>query len=171
MDDYVPKPLEIHILLSVLDRWLEPSEVEDVLPVRHDEPIPATPPFVTPPVEPSLPLIDELPMDIERALERFGDDRPFLYEMSRDYVAGFPDRIKDLRTALAARNANDFSRHAHNLKGVSANFSAAPVTKLCTELEALGREDDLNSAPELLDRLEFETGRLVKFLNEAGITS
>ncbi len=171
MDDYVPKPLEIRILLSVLDRWLEPSEVADVLPVRSDDPIAASSPFVTPPIEPSLPLIDELPMDIERALERFGDDRPFLYEMSRDYVAGFPDRIKDLRTALEARNANDFSRHAHNLKGVSANFSAAPVTKICTELETLGREDDLTSAPGLLDRLEFETRRLVKFLNEAGITS
>ncbi len=170
MDDYVPKPLEIRILLSVLDRWLEPSEVEEIQPIRLDEPGTGSSPYISPPVEPPLPLLDELPMDIERALERFGDDRPFLYEMSRDYVAGFPDRIKDLRTALETRNANDFSRHAHNLKGVSANFSAAPVTKLCAELEALGRQDDLSSAPDLLKRLEFETGRLIKYLKEAGIT-
>jgi HPt (histidine-containing phosphotransfer) domain-containing protein len=109
-------------------------------------------------------------MDVERALERFGNDRPFLYEMSRDYIAGFPERIKDLRTALEAHNANDFSRHAHNLKGVSANFSAAPVTNICAEMEALGRQDDLGSAPKLLARLEVEQDRLSKYLKEVGIT-
>ncbi|HEY5269631.1 MAG TPA: Hpt domain-containing protein [Anaerolineales bacterium] len=110
-------------------------------------------------------------MDIERALERFGGDRPFLIEMSRDYVAGFPERIKDIKTALEAHNANDLSRLAHNLKGVSANFSAGPVTNLSAELETLCRQDDLATAPELLVRLEVEADHLVKYLKEAGITS
>jgi two-component system sensor histidine kinase/response regulator len=170
MDDYVPKPLEIRILLDVLDRWLEPSETEDTQPDRIEESTYSPTQFIMAPVEPSLPLSDELPMDVERALERFGNDRPFLYEMSRDYIAGFPERIKDLRTALEAHNANDFSRHAHNLKGVSANFSAAPVTNICAEMEALGRQDDLGSAPKLLARLEVEQDRLSKYLKEVGIT-
>jgi HPt (histidine-containing phosphotransfer) domain-containing protein len=171
MDDYVPKPLEIRILLGVLDRWLVTSEPEDAQPVRIEEP--TTPPtqFITSPNELSLPLSDELPMDVERALERFGNDRPFLYEMCRDYVAGFPERIQDLKTALESHNANDFSRHAHNLKGVSANFSAGPVTNLCAEMEALGRQDDLTTAPQLLARLEFETDRLIKYLKEVGISA
>jgi PAS domain S-box-containing protein len=169
MDDYVPKPLDFRILLGVLDRWMEPSETEESLPTRIEEPSTPPPQFVTAPVEPSLPLSDELPMDVERALERFGNDRPFLYEMSRDYMAGFPDRIKDLKTALETRNANDFSRHAHNLKGVSANFSAIPVTNLCAEMEAIGRQDDLTSAPNLLALLEVEKDRLEKYLIDAGI--
>ncbi|HEX7621618.1 MAG TPA: response regulator [Anaerolineales bacterium] len=171
MDDYVPKPLEIHILLGMLDRWLEPSQPEEAQPVRIEEPVAVAPHFVAPPVEPSIHLADELPMDIERALERFGDDRPFLYEMSREYIAGIPQRIKDLRTALEVHNSNDLSRHAHNLKGVSANFSTAPVTNLCEKLETLGRQDDLAAVPELLARLEIETERLGIFLKEVGITS
>jgi two-component system, sensor histidine kinase and response regulator len=171
MDDYVSKPLEIRILLGVLDRWLQLSEPEEAQPVQTKGPAPATPPFVTAPIEPPTLPADELPMDIERALERFGGDRPFLIEMSRDYTAGFPERIKDIKTALEAHNANDLSRLAHNLKGVSANFSAGPVTKLSDELETLGRQDDLASAPELLARLEIEVSLLVKYLKEAGITS
>ena len=170
MDDYVSKPLEIRILLGALDRWLQLSEPEEAQPVRTEESVPATPPFVTAPAEPPALPADELPMDIERALERFGGDRPFLIEMSRDYIAGFPERIKDMKTALEAHNANDLSRLAHNLKGVSANFSANPVTRLSAELEALGCQDDLVTAPELLVRLEVEAERLVKYLNEAGIT-
>jgi two-component system sensor histidine kinase/response regulator len=169
MDDYVPKPLDLRILLGVLDRWMEPSETEELQPTRIEEPTNPPPQFVTAPVEPSLPHSDELPMDVERALERFGNDRPFLYEMSRDYMAGFPERIKDLRTALDTHNANDFSRHAHNLKGVSANFSAIPVTNLCAEMEALGRQDDLTSASILVERLEVEKDRLEKYLNDLGI--
>ncbi len=170
MDDYVPKPLEIHILLDVLDRWLEPSGTEDTQPDRIEESSTSATQFIAAPMEPSLPLVDELPMDVERALERFGNDRPFLYEMSREYIAGFPERIKDLRTALEAHNANDFSRHAHNLKGVSANFSAVPVTNICAEMETLGRQDDLGSAPILIARLEVEHDRLNKYLKEVGIT-
>ncbi len=171
MDDYVSKPLEIRILLGALDRWLQLSEPEEAQPVRTEEPVPATPPFVTAPAEPPALPADELPMDIERALERFGGDRPFLIEMSRDYVAGFPERIKGIKTALEAHNANDLSRLAHNLKGVSANFSADPVTRLSAELEALGCQDDLVTAPELLVRLEVEAERLVKYLKEVGIIS
>jgi len=160
MDDYVSKPLEIRILLGVLDRWLQVSDSEEPQPVQTEEPAPAESP---------APPADELPMDIDRALERFGGDRPFLVEMSRDYVAGFPDRIKDIKTALLANNANDLSRFAHNLKGVSANFSAGPVTNVSAELETLGRQEDLKTAPELLARLEVEAERLVKYLKEAGI--
>jgi CheY-like chemotaxis protein/HPt (histidine-containing phosphotransfer) domain-containing protein len=171
MDDYVPKPLEVRILLDALDRWLKISESEEEVQVQTGEPVHAAPLQAVTPVEPTALLVDELPMDVQRALERFGDDRPFLVEMSRDYVAGFPERIKDLKTAIETRNANDLSRHAHNLKGVSANFSAGPVTNLCAELEILGRQDDLAAAPELIARLEVETSRLIDYMKEVGITS
>ena len=171
MDDYVSKPLEIRILLGVLDRWLQLTEPEGKQPAQISKPFPSIPPFITVPAEPPAPPANELPMDIERALERFGGDRPFLMEMSQDLVKGLPQRIEELKIALSTQNANDFTRHAHNMKGVSANFSADPITKLSAELESLGRGDDLASAPGILAHLELEAERLVKFLKEAGITS
>ena len=171
MDDYVSKPLEIRILLGVLDRWLQPSEHDEAQPVGTEEPIPSAAPSSLTPTEPPAPPMNDLPMNIEGALERFSGDRPFLIEMSRDYIAGFPERFKDIKTAIEAHNATDLSRLAHNLKGVSANFSSDPVTRLSAELEALGRQDDFATAPKLLASLEAEAERLVLYLKETGIIS
>ena len=171
MDDYVSKPLEIHELLDMLDRWLQPAEAGEGQVVRIRETETRSTPVPSIPAVASNSIKEELPMDIDRALERFGDDRAFLYEMSREYIAGFPDRIKEIRKAIDNHNANDLSRHAHNFKGLSANFSAGPMTNLCAELETLGRQDELAAAPIVLARLEKETERLGKFLKEAGITS
>jgi HPt (histidine-containing phosphotransfer) domain-containing protein len=110
-------------------------------------------------------------MDIDRALDRFANDRPFLVEMCLDYVAGLPKRIQEIKSAVDLKNANDLSRFAHNLRGVSANFSAEGITDLCAQLEALGRHEDLATATELVSRLEVEAGRLEKYLQESGITS
>jgi two-component system, sensor histidine kinase and response regulator len=171
MDDYVSKPLEIPILLGVLDRWLNLQKTEETQSVPKGEANPTAPLLSLARSEPIVEAAEAPVMDIERALERFGGDRAFLIEMSRDYVAGLPERIKDLRSALEIHKANDLSRLAHNLKGVSANFSAGPLTKISAELEALGQQDDLASAPELLTHLETEAERLIEYLKKTGITS
>ena len=171
MDDYVSKPLEVRILLGVLDRWLTTSEPRETPSDRTGEPLHEKPqPAPTFP-EPPSPPADNPPMDIDRALDRFANDRPFLVEMCLDYVAGLPKRIQEIKSAVDLKNANDLSRFAHNLRGVSANFSAEGITDLCAQLEALGRHEDLTTATELVSRLEVEAGRLVKYLQESGITS
>jgi two-component system sensor histidine kinase/response regulator len=170
MDDYVSKPLEIRILLGVLNRWLQIPEKDEPQPVQAGEPVPATQP-VPAAAEATALSSGEIPMDIERALERFGGDRPFLIEMSRDYVAGFPERFKAMQTALEGKNASDLNRLAHNFKGLSANFSAGPLTLLSAEMETLCSQDDIARLPALLAQLEIEAGRLVKYLKEAGIIS
>jgi two-component system, sensor histidine kinase and response regulator len=172
MDDYVSKPLDVKVLLGVLDRWLKLSEGEEPQPTQAEESAPAKHPFIVAPAKPlTVPGAQEMHMDIERALERFSGDRPFLVEMSQEFTAGLPDRLVELRTALAAGNANDLSRLAHNLKGVSANFNADPLSKLAAELEVLGRQDDLDAAPELLDQIAKEAAQLQIYLKEAGIIS
>jgi two-component system sensor histidine kinase/response regulator len=169
MDDYVSKPLDLNVLLGVLDRWLKLSEKEEALPTGTEKPAPIQPSSSSVPAEPPAPDVEEKPMDIEGALGRFGGDRPFLVKMSQEYAAGLPIRIVELRAALEVGNTNDFYRLAHNLKGVSANFNAGPLTKLSAGLEILGRQDDLSAAPELLAQLEKEAEELYKYLQEAGI--
>jgi two-component system sensor histidine kinase/response regulator len=171
MDDYVSKPIEKNILFGVLDRFRKPLDMEDAVPVLTRESLITTQPSFLNTSDSTSPSEDTLPMEFDRALDRFGGDLPLLKEMCQDFVAGFPKRINEMKTALKDHNANDLSRLAHNFRGVSANFSAGPLTELSYKLETLGCQDDLVTAPELLASLEVEAEFFKNFLKENGTIS
>ncbi len=192
MDDYVSKPLETTVLFSVLDRWTQDDspaqpeifspDLQDYsgsaaqLPVEDDldfvlglglfgEEIAPTP---APNSERPQTLIDEapgeqLPMDISNALPRFYNDRVFFIEMCQELVNHMPDRMKELRAALNAKNSTGVFRQAHNLKGVAANFSAGPVTRIAAQIEALGADGEIAPVAELVNQLEVEMEHLRVF--------
>jgi HPt (histidine-containing phosphotransfer) domain-containing protein len=57
----------------------------------------------------------------------------------------------------------DLFRHAHNLKGVSANFSAGPLMQVAAQIEALGKSEDTTNAASLVQQLEIEVERLAQY--------
>jgi two-component system, sensor histidine kinase and response regulator len=163
MDDYVSKPLHPRLLHSVMDRWVQLPDQGDA---SATFPEPAADSVVEPP---AAAVVDEKPLDLVSALARFEGDRDFFTEMCREFVANLPKRLIELRGALSANDSSTLGRLAHNLKGVSANFSAGPLTHLALELETRGKEEDLSEAPGLLDQLEAEVKRLESFLVEERI--
>jgi HPt (histidine-containing phosphotransfer) domain-containing protein len=84
-------------------------------------------------------------------------------------MKSLPGRIKEMKTALQASNARDLSRLAHNLKGVSANFSARTLTHMAEELEMQSRQNDLTMAPALINMMEAEIFRLRQYISTLGI--
>jgi len=165
MDDYVSKPLEPQVLFNVLDRWaLSPDSFQRDEPVLETRAQPVSPP------EPESLNGAELPMDLADALPRFYNDRNFLIEMTQELVNHMPGRMQELHIALDTKNANNLFRLAHNLKGVSANFSAGPVTRIAAQIEALGRVEDTTLAASLVAQLDIEVARLVEFCtHELGV--
>lgn len=165
MDDYISKPLDSKILFSMLDHWAQTEKLgngmgfdeAEYLQDIEEKSSPIVPPFE---VESSD---SELPINLEAALPRFFNDRKFFLEMCQDLVAHMPDRIQAIKHALQTNNANDLFRLAHNLKGVSANFSAGPVTRLAAQIEALGKSEDTSNAASLVEQLEIEVERLIKY--------
>ncbi len=163
MDDYVSKPLEPQFLLSVLERWIQPAEETE----------PALT-FEIPKGEPAMDATsassrDERPLDLDSALHRFENDRAFFTEMCAEFMTSLTVRLNELRAALKANDAGALGRLAHNLKGVSANFSAGPLSHLALELEMCGKNEDLSDAPVLLDKLEAEAQHLKEFLSKEKI--
>jgi HPt (histidine-containing phosphotransfer) domain-containing protein len=75
-----------------------------------------------------------------------------------------------MRNDLQTGNANDFFRHAHNMKGMVANFAAHPLVRLATEMESLGRTEDLTRADVLLEQMDVEFARLRAYLFGLGIS-
>ena len=93
-------------------------------------------------------------------------DRQFMMEMFKEYKDHLRGRIDEIYAALDDHDANRLCRLAHNLKGISLNFSAGPLAAVALKLEELGRREDLTDAPALVAQLDAETQRLEAYLSE-----
>ncbi len=86
-----------------------------------------------------MPKID---LDTFNALkESTGAD--FINELVDAFLDDAPTLIAQMRSALAAQNAEAFRRAAHSMKSNAATFGAMELSALAKELEALARENNL----------------------------
>jgi PAS domain S-box-containing protein len=199
MDDYISKPLDTKTMLKVLDQWTAvraavPSQ-EIVPPNAETQDYSGQPKaFVfengplsgedglfgeitkptekKPAAEPVKPFVDDVPeepLNVQAALPRFDNDRAFFLEMCRDFMMNMPPRMEELRVSLQKKDPATFSRAAHNLKGISANFNATAVNRIAVQLEMMGRQEDLSGAAPLLDQLDIEISRLREFMLGLGV--
>jgi two-component system, sensor histidine kinase and response regulator len=107
---------------------------------------------------------EKLPADLEAALFRFGGDRAFMLEMCHEFSDHLSERMEEMKSALRAGDINNLCRLAHNLKGLSMNFSADPLSNLAVRLEACGSQENLADASALVEQVEKEAIRLQGYL-------
>ncbi|MCS7010953.1 MAG: response regulator [Anaerolineales bacterium] len=193
MDDYISKPIQPVALLNVLDRWVRseesahddslaemdysgPPSIYQALTLESDEglfgetaPAPSSQErsvsslFVT---DRLVDSVEELPLNLEKALPRFNNDRQFFEEMCQEFIHHLPKRLEELQTSWEQTDFETFTRAAHSLKGVAASFEAGAVTRLATELETLGRKQQLQEVQPVLERLREEANRLVEYMEQ-----
>ncbi len=198
MDDYISKPLDRQVLFNAIERWAQPigvtgklsklerrekedhSVAPDALPLTQNGPAfgesaqpdrfpaPEAKRGAAPPPADSRPS-GIPPLDIEAALPRFSNDRDFFNEMSREFLKNLPARIQEMTDALETVDSASLNRAAHNLKGMSANFSASTLTALAKKLERQSREGDLSEAASIIRQIEAEAARLEKYLAELDV--
>jgi PAS domain S-box-containing protein len=109
------------------------------------------------------------PVDFESALARFGGDRDFMMTMFKQYKEQLNERVNEIHLALNDRDANRLARLAHNLKGVSLNFSADRLADITLHLEEICKREDLTDAPRLVAQLEVEANRVQDYLSRNGL--
>jgi HPt (histidine-containing phosphotransfer) domain-containing protein len=93
-------------------------------------------------------------------LDQVGGDREFLAELLQTYFDDSPKLLEALHSALAAGNVEEFRRAAHSLKSSSANFGAVRLSRMCKELEDMGKVGNLDGAGEGIAHAEIEYGRV-----------
>jgi len=97
------------------------------------------------------------PQKIEELKELVDEDDPgFLIELIEDYMDNSEENLKAIRYAIQAKDIVTVGRTAHTLKGASSNIGAVNMTELSKQLEHLGREETLEGAVDLIDRLDVE---------------
>ena len=89
-----------------------------------------------------------------------------MLEMCQEFKDHLPSRVEELKSALHTGDINGLSRFAHNLKGLSMNFNADPLSNLAASLEVCGKQEDLTSAPILVEQIEKEVTRLQEYLSQ-----
>lgn len=191
MDDYLSKPIQVGVLQAMLERWGQvirgqaalaeaalaeapagqpavPSPPAAVaLPVAvADSPPPAVPvPAVV--VGPSAaPALDPQVMAQLRKLRR-ADGRNVLAELAELFERETAPAVDQLRTALAAADAEGVRQLAHRLRGSSSTIGAKGLAALCTELEHAARAGTLTAAPGLIEQIDHEATRVYREFADA----
>ena len=77
--------------------------------------------------------------------------------------------MEKMEHALAGDDAHALRLAAHSLKGLAANFDAAPTVAAAQQLETLAGSGELATAPDVLDDLRQRVDELNQALaNEDG---
>jgi two-component system sensor histidine kinase/response regulator len=105
-------------------------------------------------------------IDRTEALERVEGDVDLLRELVQIFLEDLPERVGEIRAALAARDTQILARAAHSLKGSAANISAIAVSDAARRLEKAAQESDLMNASTALRDLETEVEVLAKELSD-----
>lgn len=93
-----------------------------------------------------------LDLHVVQALRELGgDDEPGLFgEVVELFLNETRSNVTKLAEALASRDAGALQRVAHSMKSSSANVGALRLSKLCFELESLGRAGTCDGAQALI---------------------
>jgi CheY-like chemotaxis protein len=162
MDDYLPKPVKLHALKSLIEQWAPYGKDQRADQAAATPPetaaIVAAPPFAITPVAMPAPRTDQA-VPAARQADSFGDARDALDLEQLDTIRalqepGAPDvvamvidefRIESrelLRTmarAQAGGDAKELHRAAHSLKSSSAYLGARRLSSVCADLEGLAK--------------------------------
>jgi two-component system sensor histidine kinase/response regulator len=133
MDEHLAKPVQAPALVRILEQCVANPEPASMEPL--------------PPATDLQPLINS----------GMGDIIPRLIEI---FLETAPRDIEKAVAALRSSQATDLEEAAHKLKGSCSNLGAARLRDLCQQLEKLGRNGSLQTAPELLASVEEEFGRV-----------
>jgi HPt (histidine-containing phosphotransfer) domain-containing protein len=83
-----------------------------------------------------------------------------LRQIIEHYREDAPQRLQDIRDAVAAGDAQSLRQSAHSLRSSSANLGAMNLSHLCKELEMIGRAGTTTGGPEWLAQVEAEYAKV-----------
>lgn len=166
MNDYVSKPLNVEMLLSVLRKWTKRKRCESVRPQEHKNASPCALSF-TPGSSPFVPI------DVEEALRRMGGEEEFFREILDKFSGMFGNITWDIRNDLCKQDMITARKRVHTLKGTAANISAKGLQGAASELEkALTKEsqsgDGSSSLEVLLNNLDHALKHVLEFIRMIG---
>ena len=131
MDDYLSKPINIHELMEMIDRFINPV----VNKIATGQP---PLPFSKTASEHRLP---EIPgVDTDKAQQRLSIGHDSYLQLLKKFAKGHQNDIAELIAQLKQDQREDAHRTAHTLKGLAATIGADSLSSRMAKLEQAIRE-------------------------------
>ncbi len=157
MNDFVPKPIELNVILSVLRRWLPPETIRPGRPDNPDQTLAQTP------------SIQIETLDTEAALKLLGSEKLF-WDVLRDYYQIIPKKAARIQELEELADWKNYTIEVHALKSASRQIGALELAKLAERLEQAGNEADgaliHDLTPALLKQYQDYEGILQEYFPE-----
>jgi len=100
----------------------------------------------------------------QKLLSLVDNDEELLMQIVDVFLTEYPGMIAEIRKALEEGDNEKLEHAAHSLKGSVGNFAAGNAVTVAQKLENLGRENKLERARQVLEKLEEELDNLKREL-------
>jgi PAS domain S-box-containing protein len=144
MDDYISKPLRRSDLITMINKWT-PSKTGTATALLKTDPLLHE--------EKHRPSATD-PIDFEKALKEFENDRDFLTEVLEEFIRTVGEQLPKIRQALASKDADTLKQEAHSIKGGAANLTARELSEAAGALEDIGKTAHFEDGPRAFEAFE-----------------
>jgi len=124
MNDCVGKPLQMDVLLSVVQKWIIPESNPSENVCSADKA----------PVVESVSEEDQNPLDMDRAIQEFMGQKEILLSVLQKFLASAGSQIDRIRQAVKEADYGAIGPNAHAIKGAAANLTADKLADLAADM-------------------------------------
>ena len=149
MNDHIPKPIELQLLLSKLLQWIPPKKNDTTVPTNQ---LLESPPKELPANVPGL--------AIATALNRLNQNTSLYLRLLDVFRRNQSNTVEKMQALLAEENLVEAARLAHTLKGIAGSLGAKGLETASRTAEAQLREG--NVVPDSLAALEKELKQVLQ---------
>ena len=103
--------------------------------------------------------------DKDRIMEQINNDTELLIKMIGLFSASYPKSVVSIKNSITQNDSRSLQRSAHTLKGSISNFASDIVYNIASDLEIMGRDNDMPNAKETCIKLEREIEKLMLALD------
>jgi signal transduction histidine kinase/DNA-binding response OmpR family regulator len=162
MNDYMSKPLQRDVLLSMITRWTSDSTGESGSAVHDsddDDARAALRAEITA-------LEEQIPVNMDDLLKRCAGKESFALQMLTQFVERTRTEVVDLKEAIEHRDGVVVKALAHRIKGTAATLAAEQLRQCAARLEECGKLAEFDGARDSLAEFHLQLGRLTTFLDQ-----
>ena len=165
MSDYLSKPVQLHELAAMLERWM---------PQEADAPIDSPAGTVMEPTVAALAETSKEPVtsvfDRVGFMDRLMGDENFAKKMIDVFLDDIPKQIESLKCSLETSDAKTVERIAHTIKGAAANMGGQALCELAGQIETACQNGNVEFIQEHWSELTLQFNRLKKAMKPSTAT-